>query len=115
MSLSASKHIGREVTRNCCKIFNGFCPYALRLTLDAERADERKLARLRRRLATRERALTGGCVPVEQVSLRLNSALSHHLIERIACLGRQFSYFFRFRANISIDCEIRSFEFVQRS
>jgi hypothetical protein len=48
VSLRACKHIEREATRNCCKIFNAFCTYALRLTLDAERAGERKLARLQR-------------------------------------------------------------------
>src|SRR5438128_1403706 len=47
-------------------------------------------------------------------SLRLNSALAHHLVERIAYLGREFSYFLWFRANISTNSEVRTFEFVER-
>ena len=38
--------IERQTIANYCKLFNEFPPYALRLTFDAERADERKLARL---------------------------------------------------------------------
>jgi hypothetical protein len=46
--------------------------------------------------------------------LRLNSTLSHHLINRIAYLDRQISDFVGFRANIGIDHEAASFQFIER-
>jgi hypothetical protein len=49
VSSRARNQIERETIPNYCKLFNEFSYYALRLTFDAERADERKLARLLKR------------------------------------------------------------------
>src|SRR6516162_2729886 len=49
LSKRGCKKIERRIIRNYCRLFNEFFPWALRLTLDAECAGERKLARLRRR------------------------------------------------------------------
>jgi len=42
----ARNQIERKTIPNYYKLFNEFSPYALRLTFDAQRADECKLARL---------------------------------------------------------------------
>jgi hypothetical protein len=44
VSKRARNQIERQTIANYCKLFNEFLPYALRLTFDLERADERKLA-----------------------------------------------------------------------
>jgi hypothetical protein len=49
VSWRARNQIEPKTMPNYCRPFNEFCLWGLRLTLDAERAGERKLARLRRR------------------------------------------------------------------
>ena len=41
----ACNQIERKTIPNYCKLFNEFCPWDLRLTLDAERAGERKFSK----------------------------------------------------------------------